>query len=151
VDEESRALAEEFIEEEVKKPIFQMEHNKSPDPDGFLPEFYQVFWEVIKKDFMALFHEFHRGSLPLYSLNFGMIILLPKCEEAIRIQQYRLICLLNMSFKVFTQVITNRLTLVTQKVIHPTQMAFIPGRYIMEGVVILHETIHELHRRNKME
>jgi hypothetical protein len=63
-----------------------MEHNKSPGPDGFPVEFYQVFWEVVKKDLMALFHEFHRGSLPLYSLNFGMIILLPKCEEAMRIQ-----------------------------------------------------------------
>ena len=28
-------------------------------------------------------------------------------------------------------------------------MAFILGRYIMEGVVILHETIHELHRKKK--
>jgi hypothetical protein len=36
-----------------------------------------------------------------------------------------------------------------QKVIIPTQTAFIPGRNIMEGVVILHETMHELHRKNK--
>jgi hypothetical protein len=32
---------------------------------------------------MFLFHEFHQGSLPLYSLNFGMIILLPKCAEVL--------------------------------------------------------------------
>jgi len=31
----------------------------------------------------------------------------------------------------------------------PSQTAFIPGRYIMEGVVILHETIHELHRKKQ--
>jgi hypothetical protein len=31
----------------------------------------------------------------------------------------------------------------------PTQTAFIPGRNIMEGVVILHETMYELHRKNK--
>jgi hypothetical protein len=29
--------------------------------------------------------------------------------------------------------------------VSPTQTAFIPGRNIMGGVVILHETIHELH------
>jgi hypothetical protein len=28
-----------------------------------------------------------------------------------------------------------------------TQTAFMPGRHILEGVVILHETIHELHRK----
>ena len=39
--------------------------------------------------------------------------------------------------------------MVTIKTISPTQTAFIPGRNIMEGVVVLHETIHELHRKNQ--
>ena len=38
---------------------------------------------------------------------------------------------------------------VTDKMIGPSQTAFIPGRYIMEGVVMLHETIHELHRKKQ--
>ncbi len=87
--------------------------------------------------------------MPLYSLNFGTIILLPKCAEALKIQQYRPICLLNVSFKIFTKVATNRIMDVAQKVISPTQTTFIPGRNIMEGVVILHETLHELHRKDK--
>ena len=123
-----------------------MEHNKAPGPDGFRAEFYQVFWDTIKGDLMALFSEFHIGELPLYSLNFGTIILLPRCKEAIKIQQYRPICLLNVSFKFFTKVATNRISKVAQKVISPTQIAFLPGRNIMEGVIVLHETIHELHR-----
>jgi hypothetical protein len=82
-DEESRLLVEVFTEEELRQALFQMEYNKSPVPDGFLAEFYQAFWEVIKADLMALFHEFHQGSLPLYSLNFRTIILLPKCAEAL--------------------------------------------------------------------
>jgi hypothetical protein len=32
-------------------------------------------------------------------------------------------------------------------VVSPTQTAFMPSRNIMEGVVILHETIHELHTK----
>jgi hypothetical protein len=38
---------------------------------------------------------------------------------------------------------------ITQKVINPTQTAFLPRRNIMEGVVILHETIHELHQKKQ--
>jgi 3-deoxy-D-manno-octulosonic acid (KDO) 8-phosphate synthase len=34
-----------------------------------------------------------------------------------------------------------------EKLISPSQMIFIPGRNIMEGVVMLHETIHEIHRK----
>jgi len=55
-----------------------MEHNKAPGPDGFLAEFYQVFCDLIKLDLMSLFNDFQEGNLPLHSLNFGNIILLPK-------------------------------------------------------------------------
>ena len=55
--------------------------------------------------------------------------------------------MLNVSFKVFKEAGTNRDTDVAQKVVTPTQSAFIPGRNILEGVVVLHETIHELHRK----
>jgi hypothetical protein len=34
-----------------------------------------------------------------------------------------------------------------QKIIKPTQTSFIPGRNILEGVVVLHETMHELHSK----
>jgi hypothetical protein len=129
--------------------IFKMEHNKAPGPDGFPAEFYQYFWDVIKNDLMALFSDFSTGCLQLHSLNFGTIILLPKVCEAIRIEQYRPICLLNVSFKIFTKTAMNRLVGVAHKVISPTQTAFLPGRNIMEGVVILHETIHELHRKKQ--
>jgi hypothetical protein len=38
-------------------------------------------------------------------------------------------------------------TKIAHTVIKPTQSAFMPGRHILEGVVVLHETIHELHRK----
>jgi hypothetical protein len=94
-----------------------------------------------------MFVAFHKGELPLFHLNFSTIILLPKKENAIQIQQYRPICLLNVSFKIFTKVGTNRISEVVHTVVRPTQTAFMPGRHILEGVVVLHEAIHELHRR----
>jgi pentose-5-phosphate-3-epimerase len=41
--EENQILVEEFTEEEVRKVVFQMEHNKASRPDGFPAKFYQVF------------------------------------------------------------------------------------------------------------
>ena len=87
-----------------------MEHDKALGPDDFLAEFYQVFWDLLREDLMALFMEFHEGNLPLNSLNFGTIILSPKDKVAKMIQQYRPICLLNVSLKIFTKVATNRLS-----------------------------------------
>jgi len=145
--EENDILISPFTASEVREAVFQMEHNKAPGPDGFPAEFFQVFWEVIKDDLLHLFADLHREALDLYSLNFRIITLLPKIQNATKIQKYRPICVLNVSFKIFTKVATNRMNMVAKTVVSPTQTAFMPGRNIMEGVVILHETIHELHTK----
>ena len=72
---------------------------------------------------------------------------MPKINDAERIQQYRPICLLNVSFKIFTKTSTIRLNSVADHVVRPTQTAFMQGRNILDGVVILHETVHEMHRK----
>ena len=110
-----------------------------------------IFGELIKGDLMQMFRELHNSDLPLFSLNFGVITLLPKTQDASKIQQYKPICLLNVSFKIFTKVATIRINSVAEDLISSTQTAFMRGRNILEGVVILHETIHELHRKNQSE
>jgi hypothetical protein len=37
--------------------IMEMKMNKAPGPDGFPAEFYQVFWDTIKDDMMAMFSQ----------------------------------------------------------------------------------------------
>ena len=98
---------------------------------------------------MRMFYDLHKGGLPLFSLNFGVITLLPKIQGASEIQQYMPICLLNVSFKIFTKVATIRVNSVADNIVSPSQTAFMRGRNILEGVVILHETVHELHRKNQ--
>jgi hypothetical protein len=70
-------------------------------------------------------------------------------QGCVKYSANRSICLLNVSFKIFTKVLTNRLLGVAKKLIGPTQTTFIPCRNIMEGIVILHETIHEFHRKKE--
>jgi hypothetical protein len=86
----------------------------------------------------------HSNQLELWRLNYGVIVLLPKVKPAVNIKQFRLICLLNVIYKIITKVLTIRLTAIVNKVISPFQIAFIPGRDILEGVVILQEVPHEL-------
>jgi hypothetical protein len=96
-----------------------------------------------------MFDKFYRGELNLRRLNYGLISLIPKSKEANTIKHYRPICLLGVDYKWFTKVLTKRLTRVAESVISTTQTTFIPGRNILEGVVVLHETLHEIRKIKK--
>lgn len=78
-----------------------------------------------------------------------MITLVPKLKDANTIKQYRPICLLNVDYKCFTKLLTNRLVPVAQKIINENQTGFIKGRNILEGVIVLHEVLHELRASKK--
>jgi hypothetical protein len=56
------------------------------------------------------------------------MILLVEKEDVIQNQEYRSICLLNVSFKVFTEVAKNQITGIDYKVVRPTtQTIFMLG------------------------
>jgi hypothetical protein len=145
--EENDLLTTVYSKEEVRKAIFQMEQNKAQGSDGFPAEFYQTFWETMKSDLLDLFSCLHARQLKLFCLNFREIILLPKVNEAERIQQHRPICLLNVSFKIFMKMATIRLNTVVDHVVRPSQTMFMEGRNIQDGVVALYKTVHKLHSK----
>lgn len=150
INGENEILSAPFTEKEVFDAIAQMKNNKAPGPDGFPTEFYKKYRHIIKDDLLLTFHELFNGHLQLFPLNFRTITLLPKKMEAIQIEQFRPICLLNVSFKIFTKVGTNRLTQIAHSVVQPMQTAFMPGRHILEGVMVLHETLHEIHTKKNL-
>jgi hypothetical protein len=136
-----------FTEKEVKETVFEMSEDSAPGPDGFGVAFYKKCWNIIKGELLEMVEDFHRGDLDIGRLNYGVITLIPKIKEANNVKQYRPICLLNVSFKIFTKLIMNRLTPFAGGLINPSQTAFIRGRYIGDGAVILHEVMHELRKR----
>jgi hypothetical protein len=97
--DENEDLTKLFSFEEIKDIVFSLDHNKSPGLDGFPNEFYQFFWDFVKVPLKKLFDDFVHGKLDIGRLNFGTITLLPKCEDAMVIQKFRPICLMNTSLK----------------------------------------------------
>jgi len=148
--EDNERLVKHFSEEEVKNTVMTMEINTAPGPDCLSIEFYQVCWEIVKNDIMKMFEDFIKNKLDIERLNYGTITLLPKIKEANQIQQYRPICLLNVIYKIFTKTLMLRLEGCMNKIINKAQNAFIKGRNIMDGIMSLHEILHDT-RANKDE
>jgi hypothetical protein len=82
-------------------------------------------------------------------LNYGVITLIPKIKEVSKIQQYMPICLLNVSYNIITKVVMLRFEDCMSRIINRSQNAFIKDRNIMDGVLSLHEIIHETRRKKK--
>ena len=112
-------------------------------------EFFQACWEVIKLDIMRMFDEFHDHKLEIERLNYGTITLILGIKDANQIQQYRPIYLLNVVYKIFTKTLTLRMEKSMNKIISRSQNAFIKGRNIMDGVMSLHEILHDTKVRKK--
>jgi hypothetical protein len=95
-------------------------------------------------DIWNLFKDFYDENLDIKRLNYGMVTLLPKVDNAVEMKNFRPICLLNVCYKIITKVLNNRLASCITKVISESQYGFIQGRYIMDGVVSLNEILHEV-------
>jgi hypothetical protein len=134
--EEAAELIKPFSLKEIEEALKEMDNTSAPGPDGFPVGFYKVFWNELKLLMLEMFNNFHNGNFNLRRLNFGMISLIPKLKDATNIRQFRPICVLNVDYKWFTKILTMRLTPFANKLINKSQTAFIPGRFILEGVVI---------------
>ena len=121
-----------------------MNPSSAPGPDGLPVIFFQTFWNVIKPEIMAIFEEFFVGSIDLGRLNFGTISLIPKVPGATDIRQFRPITVINVIFRILAKGYANRVTLLADTITHPNQSAFIQGRFILDGVLVFHEVLHEV-------
>jgi hypothetical protein len=127
-----------------------MKKNMTPGPDHICIEFYQTSWEIIKEDLMDLVHEFWMHELDIDRLNYGVITLIPKIKEAVKIQQYKPICLLNVSYKIITKALMLRFEYCISRIINRSQNAFIKRRDIMDEVFCLHEILHDTKIKKRM-
>jgi hypothetical protein len=109
--------------------------------------FYKEFLGKVNLLIKEMLDEFRARNLDLRRINYGVINLLTKMLDANETKQYRPICLINVIFKIIIKILTRRLFAIVGPYIGPTQTAFIHGRFILDGVVVLDETLDDLKTR----
>ena len=121
--------------DEILSALKRMSNNKSPGLDGFTVEFYKVFfkdlsWFLVR----SLNDSYDSGSLSI-TQNRGVITLLPKGQKPREfLKNWRPISLLNVSYKLASACIANRLKSVLPDLISQDQSGFMPGRFIGENI-----------------
>jgi hypothetical protein len=111
-----------------------MRSNAAPGPDGLNAAFYKASWEWIGNDVYDLVSSFYNsGSLPT-KINRTHIALIPKINSPLTPKDYR-----PMAYKI---IVADRIKNHLPHIIHPSQSAFVHGRYIASNIVIAQEIIH---------
>jgi hypothetical protein len=88
---------------ELQAALKDMKGNKSLGPDGVILEFYKEFWSLIGQEYLEmLLANIQAGKLPP-GVTTGMIALLHKRGQRTILTNWRLITLLNLSFKIYVK------------------------------------------------
>ena len=124
--------------EEIKSTLLHMPELKAPRPDGFPVAFYKNYWPIVGKDVTAAVTSFFTdGSMPK-EVNSSLIILIQKVPNPSTFNNYRPISLCNVIYKIISKILVLRIRPILPRFISPSQLAFIPGRWIAENQVIVH-------------
>ena len=120
-----------------------MKNDKSPGSDGFNVEFFKFFWKDLG-DFLlkSLNLAFHKGELSETQKQ-GIITILPKGDKPREfLKNWRPISLLNVSYKILSACIANRLKTVLDYLIHENQKGLLKGRFIGENTRLIYDVLH---------
>ncbi|GKC09431.1 RNA-directed DNA polymerase, eukaryota [Tanacetum coccineum] len=127
--------------DEIKRVVWDCGSDKSPGLDGFIFEFFKKFWSIVGGDVCNAVKEFFWSSAFPKGCNPSFIALTPKVVDAKHPNDFRPISLIGCQYKFIGKILTNRLSLVIDDIISHELSAFIKGRQIMDGPLILNELI----------
>ncbi|KAK3194248.1 hypothetical protein Dsin_025558 [Dipteronia sinensis] len=142
-------LDSRFIEEEIRRAVFDMYPTKALRLDGLLALFYQKFWYIVgnkvTKACLGVLNDDH----DMEEVNQTLITLIPKIKRVERMTDFRPISLCNVLYKIVVKALANRFKGVLGDLIFETRSAFIPRPLIYDNVIVGFECMHALKGHNK--
>jgi hypothetical protein len=127
---------------EVVKAFSSLGSSKALGLDGFTTLFLKKYWFVVRCAVLNCVWDFFLNKNMSREQNHTFIILIPKQSGSHSMNQFRPISLYNISYKIISKILANRLKAILPKIIFPLQSTFVLGRSIQENSIIAHELLH---------
>jgi hypothetical protein len=139
--EDDSSLIRPFSLEEIEVVVLDCDGNKSPGPGGFNFNFMKAFWSMMKGEVRILFDQFHVNACLPKSFSSYFVTPIPKVNSPLTLREFRPISILGCLYKMVAKVLAKRLSLVINSIVALTQSAFLKGRQLVDGVLVINEIV----------
>lgn len=147
VDSNLRAgLVKQVNMEETANALKGKGSFKVPGPDGYQAVFFKRAWSVVGE----VVHHFvwkiiEEGDIPEDAAE-AILVLIPKKDKPNSMRDFRPLSICNVTYKLASKIIVNRLRDLVKDLVSPCQSSFVPGRQSLDDVVICREVVHTMKR-----
>jgi exonuclease III len=149
-EEEKNRIEGQITYNELLEALKRSKNDKSPGLDGYTSEFFKFFWIDIGHFLLRSINFAYTNNTMSITQKQGVITCLPKPGKPRNsLKNWRPISLLNLSYKLMSSCIAQRIKMVLDSIIHEDQKGFIPGRFIGENIRLLYDIIFETQKQNK--
>ncbi|CAI5689795.1 unnamed protein product [Oreochromis niloticus] len=115
-------LDSEFTLQEVIQAIKSFPNGKTAGPDGFCPEFYKTFCDILAPLVLRMLpNSKEEGKLPKTLCQANITLILKKGKDMTDPTNFRPIALQNFDHKIVTKILATRLNKHLASIIHPDQ------------------------------
>ena len=118
-EQESKALQQFPMEEEVKNVVFQMNGDSSSGPDGFKGSFFTSCWDIVKGDVNRAVCDFFVGAELPWGYTSTLLALIPTRPGTSSFSEFRPISLCNFVNKILSKLLALQLERILPKLISP--------------------------------
>ncbi|KAK4397817.1 hypothetical protein Sango_1257200 [Sesamum angolense] len=136
---ESTKLMAQVTKEEIKTAFFDIAEDKSPGPDGYSAGFFKAAWPIIGDQVTQAILDFVLTGKPLKQIHGTLLSLIPKVRVPDTVTDFWPISCCNVLCNAITEIIVHLLSPILERLISPSQNAFIPGRSINDNVLLTEE------------
>ena len=130
-----------FSAEEIQKTMFAIDGEKAPGLDGYTAHFFKEAWSIVGEDVTAAILFFFQTRDLHPGFNSTIVALVPKCQNARRISEYRPISCCSVIYKCITKLLANINKKFRPGIISNCQSAFLSWRSIFDNILMVQELV----------